>query len=103
MKAISLIYDAPKPTVTVIIATPDDRGITSGLPVMFVTAYRQRISLVRKIDPGGLRPMPAKRRSGALFKSALRDTGGQVIDAAGLLGISRTTLRKKMKRLGLDV
>jgi len=41
----------------------------------------------------------AERRA---IESALRDTGGQVQEAARLLGISRTTLWEKMKRLGLS-
>ena len=41
----------------------------------------------------------AERRA---IKSALRDTSGQISEAARLLGVSRTTLWEKMKRLGLD-
>ncbi len=41
----------------------------------------------------------AERRA---IESALRDTGGQVQETARLLGVSRTTLWEKMKRLGLS-
>jgi two-component system, NtrC family, response regulator HydG len=41
----------------------------------------------------------AERRA---IEGALRDTAGQVQEAARLLGISRTTLWEKMKRLGLS-
>ncbi len=41
----------------------------------------------------------AERRA---IESALRDTRGQIKDAADLLGISRTTLWEKMRRLKLD-
>lgn len=41
----------------------------------------------------------AERRA---INSALRDTRGQLKEAARLLGVSRTTLWEKMKRLGLD-
>lgn len=41
----------------------------------------------------------AERRA---IESALRDTRGQIKEAADLLGISRTTLWEKMKRLKLD-
>lgn len=40
----------------------------------------------------------AERRA---INSALRDTGGHVREAARLLGVSRTTLWEKMKKLGL--
>jgi len=38
----------------------------------------------------------------AYIEAALRITRGNVSQAAKLLGINRTTLYKKMKRLGLD-
>ena len=41
----------------------------------------------------------AERRA---IESALRDTGGQSLATARLLGISRTTLWEKMRRLGLS-
>ena len=41
----------------------------------------------------------AERRQ---IERALRQTDGQIIEAAKLLGISRTTLWEKMRRLGLS-
>lgn len=41
----------------------------------------------------------AERRA---INSALRDSGGQIHEAARLLGVSRTTLWEKMRKLGLD-
>ena len=32
---------------------------------------------------------------------ALKETGGHIIEAARILGVSRTTLWEKMRRLGL--
>jgi DNA-binding NtrC family response regulator len=40
----------------------------------------------------------AERRQ---IERALKETGGQIIEAAGLLGVSRTTLWDKMRRLGV--
>ena len=42
----------------------------------------------------------AERRQ---IEIALRETRGHLIEAARLLGVSRTTLWEKMKRLGLTV
>jgi DNA-binding NtrC family response regulator len=41
----------------------------------------------------------AERRQ---IERALKETGGQIIEAAQLLGVSRTTLWEKMKRLGVS-
>jgi len=54
-----------------------------------------------RAEPGG--PLAdirdaAERRA---ILSALRDTGGQMAETARLLGIARTTLWEKMKRLGI--
>ena len=40
----------------------------------------------------------AERRQ---IEMALKETGGHIIEAARILGISRTTLWEKMRRLGL--
>jgi DNA-binding NtrC family response regulator len=40
----------------------------------------------------------AERRQ---IERAIKETGGQILEAAALLGISRTTLWDKMRRLGV--
>jgi DNA-binding protein Fis len=37
-----------------------------------------------------------------LFRAVLRETGGNQVRAAQLLGINRNTLRKKLKEHGID-
>jgi two-component system nitrogen regulation response regulator GlnG len=52
--------------------------------------------------PGEVRAWAMERVEAALIRGALDRTGGNASAAAELLGISRTTLRKKIAELGLD-
>jgi DNA-binding NtrC family response regulator len=52
----------------------------------------------------GLLPLAAVRDAAERrqIERALRSSGGQIAEAAALLGISRTTMWEKMRRLGID-
>lgn len=52
--------------------------------------------------PGNLYQMVLQEMEMPLLEAALRHTGGNQSHAAEILGISRGTLRKKLKLYGLD-
>ena len=70
----------------------------------------QKADLVRLVDslPDLERPLPAEvedavaRTESAYLRAALERTGGRVGRTAELAGISRRTLLRKLKRLGID-
>ena len=79
-------------------------GLTSGEPER--TAWRTRLTCEAQ---AALQRHPGSALSGlmaeverALVTEALRTTGGNLLHAAALLGIHRTTLRRRLDELGLS-
>ena len=53
-------------------------------------------------DPGDLYELVLGQVERPLFETVLENTGGNVSQAAQLLGLNRATLRSRLKKYGLD-
>jgi two-component system nitrogen regulation response regulator GlnG len=84
----------PSPTAAVPLPSPNAEA--GGLP-QITTLARSLFAWARQ-DPH-LRILPAVERE--LIAAALRETGGNQVQAARLLGITRATLRKRVEKFGI--
>ncbi len=65
-------------------------------------ALREYLKHLDGHPPGNLYQMVLQEMEAPLLEAALQHTGGNQSHAAEILGISRGTLRKKLKLYGLD-
>lgn len=72
------------------------------LRVCVEKAIRRYFADLNGHDPGGLHAMVIREVELPLLQTVLEHSGGNQTQAANILGINRSTLRKKLRHYGLD-
>ncbi len=72
------------------------------LRVCVENALRRYFADLNGHDPGGLHTMVMREVEQPLLQIVLEHTGGNQTQAAAILGINRSTLRKKLRQHELD-
>ena len=78
----------------------NERGVSS-LESFLEAKLKQVISAFHHLGQGGLYDLVTQAVDKTLFQLALKETKGNQLKAAAILGINRNTLRKKIQSLGI--
>jgi two-component system nitrogen regulation response regulator GlnG len=93
---------APGQNIEIADLPPELRESSASLEPDWVAVLEREVEKALNRGERELMPALTARFERALIEQALRHTGGRRIEAAGLLGIGRNTLTRKVQELGVD-
>jgi two-component system, NtrC family, nitrogen regulation response regulator GlnG len=93
---------APGQNIEIADLPPELRESGASLEPDWVAVLEREVEKALNRGERELMPALTARFERALIEQALRHTGGRRIEAAGLLGIGRNTLTRKVQELGVD-